>query len=185
MPLDSQYGLCFRMCLYDLIKRLTAERGRHKLHVVIEVGHKNVRDTGRIFNEVKADFEAVGRHILGTITIAKKSECLEPMIADFQAHMSSISEARVRAGLPGYFDMSRGELPKRGEARLTQIEFMPETFRSVCRSPRYQIPEGVADYMSGHGGNGSEGRCYGEYRDAMVAAIGMCGGSGFLDSRIS
>jgi len=27
--------------------------------------------------------------------------------------------------------------------------------------------------MSGHGGNGGEGRNYGEYRDAMVAAIGM------------
>jgi hypothetical protein len=26
--------------------------------------------------------------------------------------------------------------------------------------------------MAGHGGNGGEGRSYGEYRDAMVVAIG-------------
>jgi hypothetical protein len=31
-------------------------------------------------------------------------------------------------------------------------------FRSILRNPKYGIPEDVADYMSGHGGNGGEGR---------------------------
>lgn len=43
-------------------------------------------------------------------------------------------------------------------------------FRTICRNPVYQIPEDVADFMCGHG-HGGEGRNYGEYRDAMVAAI--------------
>ncbi len=44
-------------------------------------------------------------------------------------------------------------------------------FRSILRNPKYGIPEDVADYMSGHGGNGGEGRDYGAYHDAMVEAI--------------
>ena len=48
----------------------------------------------------------IGVHILGTITIAKKAECWPLMMADFQAHASSISEARMKSGLTGYFDMN-------------------------------------------------------------------------------
>jgi integrase len=44
-------------------------------------------------------------------------------------------------------------------------------FRSILRNPKYGISEDVADYMSGHGGSGGEGRDYGAYRDAMVEAI--------------
>jgi len=44
-------------------------------------------------------------------------------------------------------------------------------YRSICRNPRYGIAEDVADYMSGHGGSGGEGRSYGDYADAMVAAV--------------
>jgi integrase len=44
-------------------------------------------------------------------------------------------------------------------------------FRSILRNPTYGIGEDVADYMAGHGGEGSVGRDYGEYRDAMVVAI--------------
>jgi hypothetical protein len=52
MPLDSQYGVCFRTCLHQLIKIVTADKKKHKLHVVIENGHKNVGDAWRIFKEV-------------------------------------------------------------------------------------------------------------------------------------
>ena len=53
------------------------------------------------FNEVKAAHEANGSTILGTITIAKKSECAELMVADFQAHASYLSEARVKRDCRG------------------------------------------------------------------------------------
>ncbi|MGC2415661.1 MAG: DUF6538 domain-containing protein [Stellaceae bacterium] len=45
-------------------------------------------------------------------------------------------------------------------------------FRTIVRNTKYGIGEDVADYMCGHGGNGGEGRSYGEYRDAMIVAIG-------------
>jgi hypothetical protein len=131
LRLDSQYGVCFRLCLYMLIRRLIADKQRHKLHVVIESGHKNVRDTDRIFNEIKMAHEASGSKILGTITIAKKSECAELMIADFQAHASYLSEARMKIGLPGYFEMTKGEMPKHGEAGLTMMEITSETLQNL------------------------------------------------------
>ena len=103
MRLDSQYGVCFRMCVYMLIRRLIADKQRHKLHVVIEAGHRNVRDTDRIFNEIKMAHEENGSKISGTITIAKKSECAELMIADFQAHASYLSEAQNENWAPRIF----------------------------------------------------------------------------------
>jgi hypothetical protein len=131
MPLDSQYGICFRTCLYRLVQIVTHDQKKHKLHIVIEDGHKNVRDTIRIFNEIKSEFVELRTEVLGTITIAKKSECLPLMIADFQAHASYLSETRIKGGHPGYFEMAKGILPRRGEAALTQIEFTPESLRAL------------------------------------------------------
>jgi len=134
MPLDSQYGVCFRTCLYRLIQIVTADRKKHKLHVVIENGHKNVRDTCRIFREIKQEFAELGVHILGDIVIAEKSERLELMVADFQAHASYLSEKRLKVGQPGYCEMvnlRRDGAPKRGEAALTQIEFTPKSLRAI------------------------------------------------------
>jgi hypothetical protein len=57
MRLDSQYGVCFSACMIALIKRVISDRKNHKLHVVIEAGHRNVRGCVRIFDEIKAEIE--------------------------------------------------------------------------------------------------------------------------------
>jgi hypothetical protein len=93
MRLDSQYGVCFSACMIALIKRVISDRKNHKLHVVIEAGHRNVRGCVRIFDEIKAEIEELAHHTLETIRIAKKSGCWPLMIADFQAHASYLSEA--------------------------------------------------------------------------------------------
>ena len=49
MTLDSQYGICFLMLLYMFIQRLQETHRPQKLNTVVEDGHKNVRDTERIF----------------------------------------------------------------------------------------------------------------------------------------
>jgi hypothetical protein len=131
MRLDSQYGICFRFCLYMLLQRLNRDQKPFKLHVVIEAGHKNARDAERIFNEVKSAHEENGSKALGTITIAKKSECSLLMIADFQAHASYLSERRTRLGLPGYFEMSKGALPRHREAGLTTMDVTPEMLQGL------------------------------------------------------
>lgn len=127
MPLDSQYGACFRSVLQHFVQQIMATKQDHKLHVVIEDGHKNVGDTVRIFNEVKAELNKVALPILRTITVAKKEELPLLMVADFQAHLWSLSQARLRSGLPGYNDMAKGAAPK-GEASLNTLLFPPGYF---------------------------------------------------------
>lgn len=136
MPLDSQYGLCFRACLYRLIQILTEkQKERHRLHIVIEDGHKNVGDTIRVFKEVQAEMLAIGIDILRTITVAKKADNDLLMVADFQAHLASISEAHLKVGKPGYFELARDDslihrdAVKANEAALTQFEFTAQTCR--------------------------------------------------------
>jgi hypothetical protein len=131
MPLDSQFGICFRVCMHRLVNLLTADKKTtHKLNIFVEDGHKNVKNNVGIFDELKAETDAIGVHILGTITIAKKAEWWPLMIADFQAHASFSSETRMK-GLPGYFDMTHGALPKRGEAGITQIQCTPQSLRGL------------------------------------------------------
>jgi hypothetical protein len=139
MHKESQYGLCFRVCLWRLLQILVETKKRHRLHIVVEDGHKNVRDTVRVFNEVKAEFLEDGLDILGTITIAKKAENDLLMIADFQAHTGSVSEANLKVGKPGYYEMAAApqlmhrDPIKSNEAALIQFEFTPQTLRDIKR----------------------------------------------------
>src|SRR5580658_9794857 len=94
MRRDSQYGLCFRVCLGHFLQIINARGGRRPtLHIVIEAGHKNVGDTQRIFDELKKWMARRGSEILGTIMIAQKSESDELMVADFLAHTYSMMRA--------------------------------------------------------------------------------------------
>lgn len=131
--LDTQYALCFRVCLRRAIQVVIADRKKHKIHIVIESGHKNVYDSCRVFDELKSEYAALGIDILGDVVVAKKSERMELMIADFQAHASHLSEKLRNVNLPGYFEMARAlhgdNPPPRKEAALTQIEFTPESLR--------------------------------------------------------
>lgn len=124
--------------MHRIINQITADNKRHKFHAVIEGGHKNVGDTVRIFGELKEQCLVRGISLLGTITIAAKRECLPLMVADFQAHASYLSEARLKAGLPGYFEMATAKHgavpPPRGEAGLTQIEPTAASLRALKTS---------------------------------------------------
>lgn len=131
MNLDSQYGLCFRACLHNLISIITKDKKMHRLHVVIEDGHKNVGDTVRIFNEVKEGYAELGFNLLGTITVEKKKDCPLLMVADFQAHLSSINEDLKRAGQPSYIDLSSEPSPNAKGAGLSFINFTSEHLRRI------------------------------------------------------
>jgi len=131
MPIESQYGVCFRICLHYLLNRLTADNRKHKLHIVIESGHKNVQEAVRIFEGLKKEYEAEGIRVLGDITIAKKSERLPLMLADFQAHASFLNEAQMRRGKPSYMDLTEGQPIIPGKAFLTQFEITPEVLAGL------------------------------------------------------
>lgn len=97
--LDTKYGLCFRNCLYHFAITVLKRRYKNKLpslHIVLEAGHRNFGDAERIFNEVKAELDALGANILRTITKAAKDECDPLMMADFVAHSTYVMERDKR-----------------------------------------------------------------------------------------
>lgn len=139
MNLDSQLGLCFRLCLSYMVDSLLKTGHKHRLHIVIERGHPNTRNADEIFNEIKKMHQARGIDLLGDITIASKEESPPLMVADFQAHMLSISASLNRKGEPGYFELTAAKaggpqaasiVPK-GEARISHFEFTPGSLRQV------------------------------------------------------
>ena len=101
LRMDSRYGLCFRNCLYHFAIEALKRRYKKKLpelHIVLEAGHVNWGDAERIFNEVKAELDALGSNILRTITKAAKDESDPLMMADFLAHSTYLMELKERAG---------------------------------------------------------------------------------------
>lgn len=129
MHIDSQYGLAFRALLSHLIEIILDRGGKqHTLHIVLEVGHANVRDAVRIFEEAKKSAKRAGVDILGTITIAgKKDPNARPlMVADFLAHTHYLFDASSQAGLaPSYADMTEGIPNQRYDAGLTMMLLPP------------------------------------------------------------
>jgi hypothetical protein len=47
MNLNSQYGVCFRACLRELLRVIKARKYRDNLNIVMENGHPNVEDCRR------------------------------------------------------------------------------------------------------------------------------------------
>ena len=98
--LDSQYGLCFRNCLYHIAMTIL-RRGdieRPKVRIVLEAGHRNYGDAERIFLLVKEDLAHAGADILCSITKKKKDEADELMMADFVAHWTFLKETIKSSG---------------------------------------------------------------------------------------
>lgn len=127
MPVASQYGLCFSACLAHIIAVILNRGGKeHTLHIVIEDGHANVGDCQRIFNEVKKDLLDYGYHLLGTITLAKKTEARPLMVADFLAHSHYLFDAASEAGIaPSYDEMTiKVPIPAK-DAGFTMMKFTP------------------------------------------------------------
>jgi hypothetical protein len=90
--LDSRYGLCFRHLL-SFVTHHTIDAFKkaddHKIHFVMESGHRNYGDAERIFNEVKKSQLSNEKYIvetLATITSADKKDFPGLQIADVSAY---------------------------------------------------------------------------------------------------
>jgi hypothetical protein len=125
IALDSQYGLCFRMILAHLLSILMETGNKHKLHIVVERGHRNALNTERIFNEIKETQKTRGVEILGDWTLAKKEEAAPLMVADFLAHSFAMMKRPGGMGIQGYAEVTPE--PNKGEAGLTFLELGPNS----------------------------------------------------------
>lgn len=98
MHMDSQYGACFRACMGYLVDFLALRQHRDKLNIVMELGHNNVRDCERIFDDLTKRFLNIGVDILGSFTIERKDTWPPLMVADLLAHTYSMVRAQDSAG---------------------------------------------------------------------------------------
>jgi hypothetical protein len=131
MTLDSQYGVCFRACMRQLLEIIWRNGKRHRLDIVIEDGHQNVKDCVRIFDDLKWRLK-VRRGIdglLGKMMIAKKRQSAPLMVADFLASSYSMMRASAQSGGLDYVHETP-EPPKR-QAGLTFLELLPDALRQL------------------------------------------------------
>lgn len=127
--LDTKYGLCFRVCLYNCINEIFKRRHKKKipvLHVVLEAGHPNYGDAERIFFEIKKEFEGAGNEMLRTISKADKEDSGQLMMADFAAHSEYLLETKALQGTPR--NMVPAAVPK-GMTGSTHIQSTPEMLK--------------------------------------------------------
>jgi hypothetical protein len=125
MNLDSQYGVCFRACMRQVLAIVMEDGKNHRLDVVIEDGHSNVNDCVRICDDLKRRLrQRRGIDLLGRITVAKKQQAPLLMTADFLASTYSMMRASKAAGGLDYANEAP-EAPK-GQAGLTFLELLPD-----------------------------------------------------------
>lgn len=125
MSLDSQYGVCFRACMRQVLAIVMEDGKNHRLDVMIEDGHPNVNDCVRIFDDLKWRLrQRRGIDLLGRITVAKKHQAPPLMAADFLASTYSMMRASKAAGGLDYADEAP-EAPQ-GQAGLTFLELLPD-----------------------------------------------------------
>lgn len=129
IALDSQYGVCFRGIMAHIVGVLQATGKRHKLHVVVERGHHNAKNTEHVFNEIKEILKRRGIDLLGDWTLARKDERDELMIADYLVHSYAIMIRPGGSGIKGYAD--EAPEPKKGDAGLTFLEFQPHSLHAL------------------------------------------------------
>ena len=130
MTLDSQYGVCFRSCMHQILKILMTGGKPHRVDVVIERGHRNAGDTVRIFEDLKLRLkQRRGLDLLGNITIAKKEDRAPLMVADFLASTYSMMRASQARGEIDYAAVTPDPLKR--QAGLTFLELLPDALRQL------------------------------------------------------
>lgn len=128
MRLDSQYGVCFRVCLASIIRVLAARDYRDSLHVVIERGHRNVWDCERIFNDLSKIFASKGFEFMKTFTVQDKTSCAPLMVADLVAAAYSTLRAKE---VTGKVDREAYQLPGPQKGALAFLQLAPGALRRL------------------------------------------------------
>lgn len=128
MQPDSQFGVCFRGHLAHLIRTVAATGKTPILHIVVEGGHPNVGCVYGIFDQFKQRLLRNGVNLLGTVTVTKKAETKELMVADFLAHSHSLMRANTATPID-YKNLVRPK--QKDKAGLTFLVFTQDGFNQI------------------------------------------------------
>lgn len=83
---DTGYGLCVRNALLKSILFMADRRADWPLNVVMEMGHKNIGDALRVYEETKNHLMPKYSNALGYISVGSKRDCLPLAMADSLAY---------------------------------------------------------------------------------------------------
>jgi hypothetical protein len=129
MNLDSQYGVCFRVCMGRLFDVMAMRGYQDRLHVVIERGHKNAGDCERIFNDLREHCKILaGSDFLGDFTLRPKEGCPPLMVADMLAASYSMFRARVEERLINATDFHATPATR---GRLAFLDLQPNALQDL------------------------------------------------------
>jgi hypothetical protein len=129
MNLDSQYGVCFRACMGRLFDLMEIRGFQDRLHVVMEDGHPNVWDCGRIFKDLRDHAKIMaGGDFLGEFSVRPKQGCPPLMVADLLA--STYSKFRAEVGKGTIFPQDFHATPET-KGRLSFLELRPDALMDL------------------------------------------------------
>jgi hypothetical protein len=95
MHQTSQYGFCFIALLDALTLRVGKLRGKNRLSLIVEDGHKNASDTGRIFEDRKKAYARQGMDFYRSYSLVSKK--VDPLL--MMSDIAAYGQARLeRAG---------------------------------------------------------------------------------------
>lgn len=143
----SQYGFCFEAVLYTCTKRVLEARGNHRLSVIVECGHPNAGDTARIFENRKAEWEALGKGFLRTHRLAKKSEDELLMLADATAYGEARQQRAIKKGDARPHADRPTEVVPRNSVGWTVVEVTPDYLDSVINQFHQDRAAKARDYQ--------------------------------------
>jgi hypothetical protein len=131
---DSEYGLCFRMCVHIALQYMATRREEWPLTMVLEGGHRNSGDAIRIFDEMKSQLAPQWHGILGQIAFDSKNTCVPLAAADALAHTLFRSRAGFIPNAEGrlytrYDDVTiLDAVPNRSEAQADKVPIRIQHF---------------------------------------------------------
>jgi hypothetical protein len=129
---DSEYGLCFRATLWKAL--IFAVNKGESLVPILELGHRNIRDVARIYNEIKNDLTEDDSRFLGPIAFETKKRCVPLAAADLLVY----TVFRKSAGYSSH--------PYKDAFPVGPAD--PPFYVSKIPITRFEIDSNILDYVS-------------------------------------
>jgi len=146
VPLDSRYGLCFRLCLCFLPEMTRQMFGGHQptMNIVLESGHKNSGDAARIFDLFKRQADPELVKLVGTLTFADKRKCMGVQGADSLAYSAYRVEQKSDLQVLNLFEFAQDDWSKaleyvKGQQPVFRLIGTPNILRGMRENVLDQI----------------------------------------------
>jgi uncharacterized protein DUF3800 len=131
MHQTSQYGICFMGVLDGMMRTVMNHGPQSKLSVVVENGHKNANDTGRLFDDRKRRLDTAGIDLLRTHGLEEKDRSPLLQLADITAHAHTHDKRAIKSGAVPDFSARSEQGPAEGEPGWTVYEVTPEYIAGI------------------------------------------------------